>query len=217
MKSIVRHIFLLFPVLVAAQKADTVRRSFIPTGIRLGADLIPPIYTYAGKSFNGLELSADVDFYRYYLSADIGRWERNFEGTDSRYSNSGNYYRMGVDINFLKKDPDRNMLFFGMRYGRSRFDEKLERMVADPVWGTRSEVQSVEGRSAGWMEITGGLRVKMYRFIWMGYTVRYKFALHTSGTGVLDVYDVPGYGSTAKPVTWGFNYLIMVRLPLRGE
>ncbi len=202
---------------MAAQKTDTVRQSFIPTGIRLGADMIPVVYTYADKRFRGFEFSADIDFYRYYLAADVGRWERSMAGNDSRYSNSGNYYRVGMDINFLKKDPDRNMLFFGVRYGRSRFDETLERTITDPVWGTQTDRILVTGRSAGWLEITGGLRVRMYKFIWMGYTVRYKFGLHTQDTGPLDVYDVPGYGSTVKPVTWGFNYLIMVRLPLRRE
>lgn len=206
---------MLLPWLLPAQQADSMKISFVPTGIRLGADVLAPAYALADKRFSGFEFSADVDFYRYYLTADVGHWARLLEGTDSRYSNSGNYYRVGVDVNFLKKDPDRNMLFFGMRYARSRFDEKLERSVADPVWGTQSDIQTVIGREAGWLEITGGLRVKMYRFIWMGYTIRYKFALHTHERGGLDVYDVPGYGSTVKPVTWGFNYLIMIRLPVR--
>lgn len=207
----------MLPVMVWAQPADTVKPGFIPTGIRLGADVIPVVYSFSGNSFNGFEFSADVDFYRYYLSADVGRWERSIDGNDSRYSNSGNYFRVGIDVNFLKKDPDRNMLFFGMRYGRSRFDETLERSPNDPVWGIQTERISVTDRSAGWLEVTGGLRVRIYKFIWLGYTARYKFALHIKDTGPLDVYDVPGYGSTVKPVTWGFNYLILVRLPVRKE
>lgn len=203
--------------MVFAQQADTVKPSFLPTGIRVGADIVAPVYTISDNRFSGYEFSADVDFYRYYLAADIGRWERNLKGTDSRYTNSGNYFRAGVDINFLKKDPDRNMLFFGFRYGRSVFSEQVERTVTDPVWGIQSDVQSDAGRKAGWLEITGGLRVKMYRFIWMGYTVRYKFALHTISNGSPDVYDVPGYGGTFKTTTWGFNYLIMVRIPVRKD
>lgn len=205
----------LLPAMLAAQQADTVSRSFIPTGLRLAADLVPPVYALADNRFKGYEFSADIDFYRYYLAFDAGRWQQHLEGTDSRYESKGNYYRVGVDVNFLKNDPDKNMLFFGLRYGRSRFDENLQRTVTDPVWGTYTDYQAAIGRRAGWLEVTGGLRIKMYRFIWMGYTVRYKFGLHTRQSANLDVYQVPGYGSTFKPATWGFNYLILFRLPLR--
>lgn len=215
MRCFVSHIVMLLPVLLAAQPADTVKRSFRPTGLRLGADLVAPVYAFADSRYGGYELNADVDFYRYYLTVDAGRWQRQFTGSRSRYENSGNYFRAGIDVNFLKNDPDDNMLFFGFRYARSRFNESVERTATDPVWGTRTEVQTAEGRRAGWMEITGGLRVKMYRFIWMGYTVRYKFGLHAKNTSGPEMYDVPGYGSTFKPVTWGFNYLILFRLPLR--
>ena len=32
---------------------------------------------------------------------------------DADYSNDGNYGRIGADVNFLTKDPDKNMFFFG--------------------------------------------------------------------------------------------------------
>jgi hypothetical protein len=199
------------------QGADTIPRSFRPTGIRIGADLVAPIISFSDRRFSGHEFSADVDFYRYYLTADVGKWERDIMGRDGKYQHSGMYWRAGVDVNFLTKDPDRNMLFFGFRYGSSRFEEALTRTITDPVWGTRTDFFYAPDRKAGWLEITGGLRVKMYRFIWMGYTIRYKFGLNTRGGNSIAVYEVPGYGSTFKPATWGFNYLILIRMPFSRE
>ena len=43
----------------------------------------------------------------------------------NHYSNDGTYWRVGVDINLLVKDPDRNMLFFGARYGKANFSQDL--------------------------------------------------------------------------------------------
>ncbi len=62
MKYFVKHIALLLPVWLMAQPADTLKRSFVPTGLRLGADVVPLVYGFADKRFGGYEFSADVDF-----------------------------------------------------------------------------------------------------------------------------------------------------------
>ncbi len=199
-----------------AQKQDTVTRSFIPTGVRIGYDVYAGIRNLADNSFNGLEVNADIDFYRYYLTLDAGRWEREFETEEEQYSNSGNYMRAGVDVNFLKKDPEKNMYFIGARYAWGTFSETMTRTTDDAVWGARTESFTNTDSRATWFELTTGLRVKMYKFFWIGYTIRYKFGLNTRGTGELEPHDVPGFGKTFKSTTWGFNYVVLIRLPVRN-
>lgn len=208
---------LLLSVNLFAQKTDSLTRDFRPSGIRIGYDVYGGVWGALDKSFNGFEASADVDFYRYYLTVDAGNWSRNFTGENDQYTNSGNYMRAGADVNFLKKDPDRNMFFIGARYGWGWFSETLVKSTNDPVWGSTTETLVNANGKALWYELTAGLRVKMYRFFWMGYTIRYKFGLQTTGTGELEPYDVPGYGSTYKNSTWGFNYLLLLRIPVRKE
>ena len=70
----------------------------------------------------------------------------------------------------------------------------------------------VNGR---WYELTGGIRVKIWKMIWMGYTGRFKFGLKTNESGAMLPSDVPGYGRTDKDNTWGFNYQIFFRIPVR--
>jgi hypothetical protein len=210
------NIFLVFfSVNLFAQKADTLTRDFRPTGIRIGYDVFGGAWSALDKSFDGFEASADVDFYRYYLTVDAGNWKRYLAEEAEQYTNSGNYMRIGVDVNFLKKDPDRNMFFIGARYGWGTFSESFVHTAGDPVWGLTTETFSHSGSHASWAEVTTGLRVKMYKFFWMGYTIRYKFGLSTSGTGEVVPYDVPGYGRTDKSATWGFNYLVLFRVPVR--
>ena len=206
---------LLLTVNVFAQKADTLKRDFRPTGIRMGYDIFGGAWSKWDDSFTGVEASADIDFYRYYLTVDVGNWKRNFEDEADRYANNGRYLRAGVDVNFLKKDPEKNMFFIGARYGWGTFSETLARTTYDPAWGPFTETFTNSNSRASWFEITSGLRVKMYKFFWMGYTIRYKFGLNTSGTGALVPHDVPGFGSTFKSNTWGFNYLLLFRIPVR--
>ena len=200
-----------------AQKADTVKNKFLPTGIRVGTDIISLIRTPTDDGFKGYELNADLDFYRYYLTLEVGRWGKEFVTDEEDYSNSGNYARVGVDFNFLKKDPDRNMLFFGARYGWGIYSENFSVTTVDPVWGTNTINYTNTDIKAGWFELTTGLRVKMLKFFWMGYTARYKFGLNTNEPRGFVSYDVPGYGKTANPSTWGFNYQLLFRIPIRKQ
>lgn len=199
------------------EKQDTakVKPSYTPTGIRFGIDVVSIVKSNTDKTFDGWELNADVDFYRYYFTVDYGHWARDYMSSDGYYSNDGNYWRVGIDANFLKKDPDRNMFFFGFRYGRSTFSERLTVKTTDPVWGVIDTYHTNSNVPAGWFELTTGLRVKIWRFIWLGYTARLKFALSTGNTPDMLPHDVPGYGRADKDSYWGFNYQILFRLPIR--
>jgi len=213
-------VFFIFPLALCAQKADTVKkkeRDFFPTGIRVGTDVISLIRTQTDVSFSGYEFNADVDFYRYYLAVDIGKWERQFSTDPEDYHNTGNYFRVGVDVNFLKKDTDKSMFFFGMRYGRGTYSENLTVTTTDPVWGNNTITYTNTDVAASWGELTTGLRVKMWKFFWMGYTARYKFGLNTNEPRGFVSHDVPGYGKTENQSTWGFNYQLMFRIPVRKK
>lgn len=189
---------------------------FIPTGVRLGTDLMAFARGAYTESFTGWEVSADVDVHRYFVVAEYGHWARNYT-TPDQYNNDGNYFRAGIDINFLKNDPQKNAFFIGARYANSTFSEHLVIERTDPVWGTVSSEASNVNINGHWYELTTGIKVKMWKMIWMGYTARFKFGLKTNETEPLLPHDVPGYGDTDKETTWGFNYQIFVRLPVKKQ
>lgn len=199
-----------------AQKADTVTaKSYIPTGLRLGTDLISLGKIPWSDKFDGWEVSADIDFYKYYLTVEYGDWERTLNSATQNYSNAGNYFRVGPDINLLLKDPDRNMVFIGLRYAQSSFDEQLSFVTQDPVYGEINETLNNKGMKASWGEITMGLRVKVWKELWMGYTARLKIVPIVHGNEEFIVYEIPGYGLASKNTYWGFNYQIYWRFRVR--
>jgi hypothetical protein len=217
-------LLLISPLTLVAQNADSVKKvvpkekkSYRPTGIRVGTDIVSLIRTATEEDFSGYEFNADVDFYRYYLTVEAGKWEKNFSNETENYDNSGSYARVGVDVNFLLKDPDKNMFFFGLRYATGTYSESLTMLTNDPVWGTFETTYSNADVQARWGELTTGLRVKMWKFFWMGYTARLKFGLNTNQSPGFISYDVPGYGKVDDDSTWGFNYQILFRIPLKKE
>ena len=194
------------------EESDSLKRRAIqkPTGVRIGTDLIAIGKTVFDSPLSGWELNADVDFDRYYLALEYGSWARK----DS-VANDGRYFRIGVDVNFLLNDPDKNMFFLGFRYGRSTFDEQLNYQTTLADFGIIQKEISNQNATAGWGELTTGLRVKIWKYLWMGYTARMKFSPNVKGNQELETYDIPGYGKTSKAVYWGFNYQVFWRIPLK--
>lgn len=198
-----------------AQSADTLRHKYLPTGLRIGTDVLSIVRSYAGEKFDGWEVNADVDFYKYYLAVDYGSWSRHLTLPTGNYENDGTYFRVGADVNFLAKDPDRNMVFLGLRYGQSSFSEHLNYESTDVNYGILQHELVNSNMTGRWGEVTTGLRVNLWKGLGMGYTVRLKFMPRTQGGGELVPYEIPGYGLAANKIYWGFNYQIFWRIPFR--
>ncbi len=223
-----RYIFSLLALSVAWQlqaqesvkpkrpRIDTVTNKYLPTGLRIGVDALTLIRS-KDNSFKGWEVNFDTDLYRYFVTVDYGYWATNQLLGNGRYTNSGNYIRFGADVNFLLKDPEKNMFFLGLRYGISSFSENVEytNKAYYPGFGSQSYAQSNGSLSGHWVEITTGLRVKIVSGFWMGCTARLKFAPSVSGYGKLSPYDMPGYGIVEEAPYWGFNYQLFWRLPFK--
>ncbi|GCC52633.1 hypothetical protein SanaruYs_28700 [Chryseotalea sanaruensis] len=203
--------------LAFAQQKDSVdAKAFIPTGIRAGWDLVSPARAELSNTFKGFEASVDIDLYRYYPTIEIGNAGRNYLSENgSSYENDGNYWRVGIDVNFMKKDPEKNMFFLGARYARSSYSEEARIVTTDPLWGDYDQVLQNNNLTASWMELTTGMRIKVWKILWLGYTARFKFAKNLDDNVNLLTTDVPGYGATDRPNTWGFSYYVMVKLPVR--
>jgi hypothetical protein len=203
---------------VDSTQAVNWKPDFRPTGIRFGVDVIGPIKSFRQSNFNGWEVSSDVDLHRYLLTVDYGNWGRNFSADSanfiSHYSNTGTYWRVGIDVNFLTRDQERNVFFLGARYGHANYSEKTSFTAFDNNFGQVSGSYFNNNILAHWVELTMGLKVKVYKFIWLGYTGRLKFGLKTHEKGMLSS-DVPGYGRTNKDNTFGFNYYVYFRIPFR--
>jgi hypothetical protein len=196
---------------------DSTRGIQKPTGIRIGTDLIALGKTIANSSLRGWEFNADVEMGRYYPTFDYGRWSRDLPITNGNYTNDGRYFRLGVDINFLTKDPDKNMFFLGARYGRSRFDEEVIYDDSAVDFGDFQKQASNNNARAGWVELTTGLRVKIWKQFWMGYTARLKFLPSVKNNSGLETYEIPGYGLTYKNNYWGFNYQVFWTIPFKSK
>jgi hypothetical protein len=212
-------------------KPDSLKIKFYPRAIRFGTDILSLVKTYTMEDFSGWEANVDIDCGRIYFAGDVGSWGKTLSlntrvstptgitGTQNsgQYENLGTYWRVGADINLLTKDPDKNMFFFGLRYAQSAYNESATIVLEDALYGTITQQVSNDHATAAWGEAVVGLKVKIWKNFWMGYTGRMKFLPSVKGDTGFKTYDIPGYGLNDRKLYWGFNYQIFFNIPFVKE
>lgn len=196
-----------------AYKLDSLNSGkWIPTGVRVGFDIAGPIYNQFEPSVSNFEGVADIDIGKFFAVVEMGKGSYLYNETLSNYSNSGFFYRAGIDINMTAKDPNLNILYFGMRYATSSFSENLKGEMPSSSWGSSLIDLEQQNSRANWIEMNLGMRVRIWKSIFTGYAIRFKLLKHnTYNEGKFDTYFVPGYGLASKTSNWGISYYIHYR------
>jgi len=192
---------------------STIHTKWAPTGVRIGLDIAGPIYHLFEPSISNYEGTADIDFGKFFGVVEVGRGSFQQKNTPTQYTSSGFFYRVGADVNMTSKDAKLNVLYFGLRYATASFNETLLGELESDGWGT-SLINETQSKSrANWVELNLGMRARIYKSIFMGYTVRFKLLKHNAfNDGKFETYFVPGYGIATNTSNWGISYYVQYRI-----
>ena len=198
---------------------DSIKGKFIPTAVRFGTDAISIVQNFTKDDFTEYNFSLDVDFYRYFFVVEYGQLDQTLtnDSDNATYTVDGRYFRFGPEINFLKKDPEQNALFFGFRYAFSNFSDELDFTVNNGFFGDLDQRVTNDNINASWFEMVAGLKVKIWKNVWFGYTARFKFGADDFENNELIPNIIPGYGLAEETVAWDFNYWIAYRFSFREK
>lgn len=203
--------------IVEPERPKVPKSFFIPTGLRIGTDLVALGVNAFGNNRQRYEFQADVDFHRIYLIGSFGVNQYQTSGEEFEYTNDGNYFRIGLEADFLKFDPDHNTLTFGLRYARANYSESLTTDILSPIYGPYQENLNNEAVSARWFEMTTGLRVMVLKNLYMGYTFRIQLNRKIFNATEFRSYDIPGFGRAEFKNRWTFNYYLTYRIPWKEK
>jgi hypothetical protein len=203
--------------IVEPERPKVPKSFFIPTGVRIGTDLVALGVNVFGNTRERYEFQADIDFHRIYLVGSYGLNKFEIREEDFDYSNDGSYFRVGLDADFLKFDPDHNTLTFGLRYARASYTETLKTRLTSPIYGYYEQDLTNEAVTARWFEMTTSLRVMVLKNLYMGYTFRIQLNRKVLGASTFRSYDIPGFGRAEFDNRWAFNYFLAYRIPWREK
>lgn len=203
--------------IVEPERPKVPKSFFIPTGLRIGTDMVALGVNAFGNNRQRYEFQADIDFHRIYLIGSYGINQYQTSGEEFEYTNDGNYFRIGLEADFLKFDPDHNTLTFGLRYARANYSESLTTDILSPIYGPYQENLNNEAVSARWFEMTTGLRVMVLKNLYMGYTFRIQLNRKIFNATEFRSYDIPGFGRAEFKNRWTFNYYLTYRIPWKEK
>lgn len=199
-------------------------------GVSVGVDLYGPAAGLLGSDFMSSEFVVDVDLkHRFFPTLELG-----FGKTDAwndngiHYKSDAPYFRVGMDYNALYKKKHGQMILVGLRYGFSSFAYDVETLpVIDPVYGgsmgnpllpdniwggTIPYDYAGQKGTMQWLELCAGIRAQVWKSVWMGLGMRFRFKVAESKSPHGDPWYVPGFGKYGGN-TLGVQYTLIYKLP----
>jgi hypothetical protein len=150
---------------------------------------------------------------KYYPVIELGYAGADKISNDNvGFKTNGLFERLGFDISMLKQKPNskptNNLFTVGLRLGMSNFTYDISNVViTDNYWGgTERQDFSNMNTTKLWLEIVVGIKVEVYKNIFLGWNVRKKI-LSQPTTGEVYPWYVPGYGINTSG-NWDFNYIV---------
>lgn len=136
---------------------------------------------------------------QYFPIVEVGYGRANHEDdqvTGITYKTQAPYFRLGIDLNMLKRKHTGNRLFVGLRYGYTNYKVDIARRpYPDPVWQTETSFGvKGEGCYQHWAEMVFGLDAKVFGPLHLGWSVRYRQRLAHDDGIMGNVWYVPGFG-----------------------
>ena len=136
---------------------------------------------------------------QYFPTFEVGLGKATHEDdqvTGISYRTKAPYFRLGADVNLMKKKHTGNRIFAGVRYACTYYKVDMDRQnFPDPVWqwdtgfGVRDEKCNQH-----WAEVLLGIDAKVAGPLHLGWSVRYRKRLFHNDGQQEKTWYVPGYG-----------------------
>lgn len=193
------------------------------SGVNIGVNFIDAVMLAAGQKHASFDLWAELSLHNWFfpvIEAGIGFGSNKPEGGNFHYkAKPSPYFKLGINYNFIYKSNPDYQAFVGLRAGFSSLRWDVTDITVNNSYWQQTGTYSILDQSATafYGEALGGLKVRLWKNIAMGWTIRYHFKFHTSQKvkpGASrpggDPWFIPGYGA-GSPI--GFTFSLIYNLP----
>ncbi|WP_417444856.1 DUF6048 family protein [Joostella sp.] len=197
-------------------------------GLRVGIDLSKPIRSLIDDDYRGLELVADFRVsHNFYVAAELGNEEKTTQEDNFNFTTNGSYVKIGFDWNTYENWYGmENIINIGIRFGLSTFDQTLnEYQVYNPnqFWGETAAgitgedmLGTYSGLNAQWTEVVFGLKVELFRNLYLSGSVRLNFLINETEASQFPNLFIPGFNKVTDGSRFGvgYNYTLSYLIPI---
>ncbi len=199
----------------AEEREDSIKRAYkrYPkiTDMTVGFNFMDLVLAAAGQDYMNVDASFTLNMWnRLQPVAEVGVGWANATPDGLNYTYKGKFApfaRIGVNYNLtFKSSPDYQGLL-GVRLGGSVFKwDVTDIQHTNTYWGesATTEILNQTGRAL-WLEVTAGIKVKIWRQLSLGWVVRYHNILKENSNPQGEPWFIPGYGTRSSKFGLGFN------------
>lgn len=189
-------------------------------GLRIGIDIVQPIYSLFDDNKKGLEIVADYRVTKIiYVAAELGYNDVTTFEDFYNFTTNGSYIRLGGDANVYKNWIGmENIILVGLRYGFSIFDQTLNQGIinADPFLPVEELTESItyNGLTASWFSIVLGIKAEVAHNLFLGFSFSGNVLLSSKEPENFKNLFIPGFNRVFfNNNGLSFNYTISYLIP----
>ena len=186
-----------------------------------GVNVWDPIMRALGQKYGLGDVWAELSMHnRYFPFFAMGLGSINETPVDKNFtfkSPVAPYFKIGGSYNFFYNSNPDYRLQMGLRYGFTTYKwSALDVTVDEGYWGTPSTYSLKDiGNTAGYLEVTFGIKVKIAGNFSAGWTIVYHSILHESKSAYGNPMYIPGYGKRNGAISGNFS--IMYTIPINKK
>ncbi len=190
--------------------------------IDIGVDIWDPVMRMLGQKYGFgsayVRLSIHNRFFPLF-EAGLGKADITPDGSNFTFkSPMAPFFKIGADYNVFYNNSPAYALLVGLRYGFTSYKWSVDDVtVPGSYWDDPSSFAiPSQSATAGFLEISLGVRVKLIGPISAGWQFKFRSMLHESKNIHGEPMYTPGFGKRSSPISGAFS--IIYTLPLnRGK
>lgn len=184
--------------------------------LSVGVNVWDPLMRLFGQQHGLADAWVEMDFHnRYKPTVEVGLGTARHRPASDRFlyrSPLSVFFRIGANYNFLFNSNPDYQLMAGLRYGFAPFSFSIDdAQYTDSYWGEQGSFNiPAQHATAGWLEFSLGLRVKLWGPVSAGWTFKFHSIIHQSKCRYGQPWYIPGYGTRGTPVTGSLSIVYTI-------
>ena len=182
----------------------------------IGVNFFDGVMSLFGQKHSSYDLSASLSLFNWLeptVELGVGFADNQPELGNFRYKGKPSIYgKIGFNYNFLYKSNPDYQVFLGLRFGYTNYKYDITDVTISSDYWDQTNYFSINDQraSAFYGQALAGLRVKIWKWFSLGWSIRYGFKMKETHGLNSNPWFIPGYGTGALSATFSLYYTIPI-------
>lgn len=185
----------------------------------VGFNFFDGVMSLFGQKHSSYDIQASLSLFNWVepvVELGLGFADNHPENSNFRYRGKPSFYgKVGFNYNFLYKSNPDYQVYLGVRFGYTNYRYEITDItINSDYWGQSNHFTIPDQKAyAFYGQAVAGLKVKIWKWLSMGWSLRYGFKMKEKGGSNSTPWFIPGYGTGALNA----SFSIICNIPIHTE